>query len=161
MSSTSTPKAGFEDTKLEGAKFVLKSNSGRYYRYDESAATKAVTGCPMTRAQATEVIDRRGRRCASFAGLASRERIKLEETAAPAGYNQLTEDITIVLADKDAASVDRRRRSGSDSRRCPFPDGGRGQLHRHRAVPKPAAPASVIFVGPRRSRRHLLPAYSW
>lgn len=32
---------GNENTKLEGAKFVLKNNEGKYYKYD--AATKAVT----------------------------------------------------------------------------------------------------------------------
>lgn len=43
---------GNENTKLEGAKFVLKNNEGKYYKYD--AATKAVTWV-AAKADATEV----------------------------------------------------------------------------------------------------------
>lgn len=42
---------GNESTKLEGAKFVLKNNEGKYYKYD--AATKAVTWV-AAKADATE-----------------------------------------------------------------------------------------------------------
>ena len=80
------------ETKLEGAKFVLKNNEGKYYKYD--AATKAVTWV-AAKADATEVsTDANG--AARFDGLQAGT-YSLEETVAPAGYNQLTKDITIVL----------------------------------------------------------------
>lgn len=93
--------AGNESTKLEGAKFVLKNAEGKYYKYD--AATKAVTWV-VGKADATEVTtDTQG--AARFDGLQAGT-YKLEETAAPAGYNQLTEDITIVLDKNGSATID-------------------------------------------------------
>lgn len=90
---------GNESTKLEGAKFVLKNNDGKYYKYD--AATKAVTWVD-NKADATEVTtDKNG--AARFDGLEAGT-YYLEETAAPDGYNQLTKDITIVL-DKDGKTT--------------------------------------------------------
>ena len=90
------------DTKLEGAKFVLKKGAnGPYYKYD--AATKAVTWV-AAKADATEVItDANG--AARFDGLQVGT-YYLEETAAPAGYNQLTNDITIVLDKNGSATID-------------------------------------------------------
>ena len=89
------------DTKLEGAKFVLKKGAnGPYYKYD--AATKAVTWV-AAKADATEVItDADG--AARFDGLEAGT-YYLEETVAPAGYNQLTNDITIVLDTKGSATI--------------------------------------------------------
>ena len=92
---------GNESTKLEGAKFVLKNAEGKYYKYD--AATKAVTWVD-TKAEATEVTtDDKG--VARFDGLQAGT-YYLEETAAPAGYNQLTKDITIVLNKDGSATID-------------------------------------------------------
>lgn len=92
---------GNENTKLEGAKFVLKNNEGKYYKYD--AATKAVTWV-AAKADATEVsTDANG--AARFDGLQAGT-YSLEETVAPAGYNQLTKDITIVLDKNDSATID-------------------------------------------------------
>ena len=92
---------GNESTKLEGAKFVLKNNEGKYYKYD--AATKAVTWV-AAKADATEVItDANG--AARFDGLQAGT-YSLEETVAPAGYNQLTKDITIVLDKNGSATID-------------------------------------------------------
>lgn len=92
--------AGNESTKLEGAKFVLKNAEGKYYKYD---ATKAVTWV-ADKADATEVTtDDKG--VARFDGLQAGT-YRLEETAAPAGYNQLTEDITIVLDKNGSATID-------------------------------------------------------
>lgn len=92
---------GNESTKLEGAKFVLKNNDGsKYYKYD--ATNKAVTWV-TDKADATVVTtDANG--AAHFDGLEAGT-YKLEETAAPAGYNQLTEDITIKL-DKNNSTID-------------------------------------------------------
>lgn len=91
---------GNESTKLEGAKFVLKNTSDKYYKYDD--ATKTVTWVDGKSA-ATEVsTDAKG--AARFDGLQAGT-YKLEETAAPAGYNQLTEDIIIVLAKDGSATV--------------------------------------------------------
>lgn len=84
---------GNESTKLEGAKFVLKNNEGKYYKCD--AAGKA---------DATEVsTDANG--AARFDGLQAGT-YSLEETVAPAGYNQLTKDITIVLDQNGSATID-------------------------------------------------------
>ena len=90
-----------ESTKLEGAKFVLKNAENKYYKYD--AATKAATWV-ADKADATEVTtDENG--VARFDGLQAGT-YKLEETAAPAGYNQLTKDITIVLNKDGSATID-------------------------------------------------------
>lgn len=92
---------GNENTKLEGAKFVLKNNEGKYYKCD--AATKAVTWVD-DKSAATEVsTDANG--AARFDGLQAGT-YSLEETAAPAGYNQLTTDITIVLNTDGSATID-------------------------------------------------------
>lgn len=89
------------DTKLEGAKFVLKNNEGKYYKYD--AATKAVTWVD-DKSAATEVsTDANG--AARFDGLQAGT-YSLEETVAPAGYNQLTKDIIIVLDKTGSATID-------------------------------------------------------
>ena len=89
------------ETKLEGAKFVLKNNEGKYYKYD--AATKAVTWVD-DKSAATEVsTDANG--AARFDGLQAGT-YSLEETVAPAGYNQLTQDITIVLDKNGSATID-------------------------------------------------------
>ena len=88
------------DTKLEGAKFVLKNNS-KYYKCDTN--TKAVTWVDA-KDNATEVsTDANG--AAHFDGLQAGT-YYLEETAAPAGYNQLTKDITIVLNKNNSATID-------------------------------------------------------
>lgn len=90
-----------ENTKLEGAKFVLKNKDGKYYQCD--ITTKAVTWVD-DKADATEVTtDAKG--AARFDGLQAGT-YKLEETDAPAGYNQLTEDIIIVLAKDASATID-------------------------------------------------------
>lgn len=89
------------DTKLEGAKFVLKNKDGKYYQCD--TATKAVTWVDA-KDNPTEVItDTYG--AARFDGLEAGT-YYLEETAAPAGYNQLTKDITIVLNKNNSATID-------------------------------------------------------
>ena len=89
------------ETKLAGAKFVLKNAEGKYYKYD--AATKAVTWV-AAKADATEVItDDNG--AARFDGLQAGT-YSLDETVAPAGYNQLTKDITIVLDKNGSATID-------------------------------------------------------
>ena len=90
--------AGSESTKLGGAKFVLKNAEGKY-----DATTKAVTWVD-DKSAATEVItDDNG--AARFDGLQAGT-YYLEETAAPAGYNQLTKDITIVLNKDGSATID-------------------------------------------------------
>lgn len=92
---------GNESTKLEGAKFVLKNAEGKYYKGD--AATKAVTWV-ADKSAATEVTtDAQG--AARFDGLQAGT-YSLEETVAPAGYNQLTKDITIVLDKNGSATID-------------------------------------------------------
>lgn len=92
---------GNENTKLAGAKFVLKNAESKYYKYD--AVTKAVTWV-AAKADATEVsTDANG--AARFNGLQAGT-YHLEETVAPTGYNQLTTDITIVLNTDGSATID-------------------------------------------------------
>lgn len=91
---------GDENTKLPDAKFVLKNSAGKYYKYD--TATKAVTWVDVKSAATVVTTDANG--AARFNGLQTGT-YKLEETAAPDGYNQLTKDITIVITDKDRATV--------------------------------------------------------
>ena len=90
-----------KNTKLKDAKFVLKNKQGKYYKYDAAKVTWA-----DDKDDATEVTtDANG--AARFDGLEAGT-YHLEETAAPAGYNQLTEDITIVLnkePNKDASAT--------------------------------------------------------
>lgn len=93
---------GNKNTKLEGAKFVLKKGAnGPYYKYD--AATKVVSWVDA-KADATEVTTGADG-AARFDGLQAGT-YNLEETAAPAGYNQLTKDITIVLNTDGSATID-------------------------------------------------------
>lgn len=102
---------GNENTNLEGAKFVLKNNEGKYYKYD--AATKAVTWV-AAKADATEVsTDANG--AARFDGLQAGT-YNLEETAAPAGYNQLTKDIIIVLDKTGSATINGAASTLEDAR---------------------------------------------
>ena len=90
---------GNPDTTLEGAKFVLKNNEGKYYQCDEAKAVSWVND----KSAATEVkTDNEG--AARFDGLQAGT-YKLEETAAPTGYNQLTEDITIELDKSGSATI--------------------------------------------------------
>ena len=102
---------GNENTKLEGAKFVLKNNEGKYYKYD--AATKAVTWVD-DKSAATEVSTD-ANRAARFDGLQAGT-YKLEETAAPAGYNQLTKDIIIVLDKTGSATINGAASTLEDAR---------------------------------------------
>ena len=91
-----------QDKKLEGAKFVLKkAANGPYYKYD--AATKVVSWA-TDKTQATKVTTGADG-AARFDGLEAGT-YYLEETAAPAGYNQLTKDITIVLDKNGSATID-------------------------------------------------------
>ena len=92
---------GNKNTKLEGAKFVLKNTDNKYYKYD--AATKAVTW-DENKTNATEVSTGTDG-AAHFDGLQAGT-YNLEETAAPAGYNQLTKDISIVLNKDGSATID-------------------------------------------------------
>ncbi len=91
---------GNENTKLAGAKFVLKNAESKYYKYD--AVTKAVTWV-AAKADATEVTTGADG-AARFDGLEAGT-YYLEETAAPTGYNQLTKDITIVLDENGSATI--------------------------------------------------------
>ena len=92
--------AGDKSTKLKDAKFVLKNNS-KYYKCDTD--TKAVTWVDDKNAATVVSTDADG--AARFDGLQAGT-YYLEETAAPAGYNQLTKDITIVLDKSGSATID-------------------------------------------------------
>lgn len=88
-----------ESTKLEGAKFLLKNAEGKYYKYDAAKVTWV-----DAKADATEVITGADG-AARFDGLQAGT-YYLKETVAPAGYNQLTKDITIVLNKDGSATID-------------------------------------------------------
>lgn len=103
---------GNENTKLEGAKFVLKkSANGPYYKYD--AATKIVSWVDA-KADATEVTTGADG-TARFDGLEAGT-YSLEETAAPAGYNQLAKDIIIVLDKTGSATINGAASTLGDAR---------------------------------------------
>ena len=103
---------GNENTKLEGAKFVLKKGAnGPYYKYD--AATKIVSWVDA-KADATEVTTGADG-AARFDGLEAGT-YSLEETAAPAGYNQLTKDIIIVLDKTGSATINGAASTLGDAR---------------------------------------------
>ena len=92
--------AGSESTKLPGAKFVLKDSAGKYYH---CGAAKAVTWV-VDKSDATEVTTGADG-AAHFNGLQAGT-YSLEETVAPAGYNQLTKDIIIKLDKNGSATID-------------------------------------------------------
>ena len=102
---------GNENTKLAGAKFVLKNAESKYYKYD--AVTKAVTWV-AAKADATEVTTGADG-AARFDGLEAGT-YSLEETAAPAGYNQLTKDIIIVLDKTGSATINGAASTLGDAR---------------------------------------------
>ncbi len=91
---------GSESTKLAGAKFVLKNAEGKYYTYNTSTGKVEWVA---DKAQADEVTTNADG-AARFDGLQAGT-YNLEETAAPAGYNQLTNDITIVLDKNRTATI--------------------------------------------------------
>lgn len=99
------------ETKLEGAKFVLKNAESKYYKYD--TATKVVSWV-AGKADATEVSTGADG-AARFDGLQAGT-YSLEETAAPAGYNQLTKDIIIVLDKTGSATINGAASTLGDAR---------------------------------------------
>ena len=94
-----------ESKKLANAKFVLKNAEGKYYKYTaatESAAAKVEWVENQT--DATEVTtDSSG--AAVFNGLKDGT-YHLVETAAPAGYNLLANEVKVVINGAKATEVD-------------------------------------------------------
>lgn len=115
-------ETGAREQKLAGAKFVLKDADGKYYKYTPAQAAVAQVGeegqegyvpaKPATpakvewvadQADATEVeTDTNGK--AEFIGLKDGN-YKMTETAAPAGYTMLTDDIDITIDGEKATAV--------------------------------------------------------
>ena len=104
--------ANNNETKLAGAKFVLKNAEGKYYLYTpavmsettEEASAAVVTPASVSwvdsQDDATEVTtDENG--AASFDGLEDGT-YYLVETAAPTGYNLLADAVTVVVKGDDA-----------------------------------------------------------
>lgn len=89
-----------KDANLANAKFVLKNAEGKYYTYNTSTGKVEWVA---DKAQADEVTTNADG-AARFNGLEVGT-YYLEETAAPAGYNQLTKDIAITITGKDAATI--------------------------------------------------------
>lgn len=91
--------------KLANAKFVLKNDEGKYYKY--TAATESAAAqveWVKNQADATEVTtDTNG--AAAFNGLKDGT-YKLVETAAPAGYNLLANEVEVTINGADATEVD-------------------------------------------------------
>ena len=94
-----------ERKKLANAKFVLKNAEGKYYKYTaatESAAAKVEWVEKQT--DATEVTtDTNG--AAAFNGLKDGT-YYLVETAAPAGYNLLANEVKVTINGAEATEVD-------------------------------------------------------
>lgn len=81
---------GDESKKLADAKFVLKNDEGKFYKYADAKVTWV-----DNQADATEVItDSNG--AAEFKGLKDGT-YSLVETASPDGYNMLTYAVTVVI----------------------------------------------------------------
>ena len=95
---------GVESKKLANAKFVLKNAEGKYYKYTaatESAAAKVEWVENQT--DATEVTtDDNG--AAAFNGLKDGT-YYLVETAAPAGYNLLANEVEVTINGADATEA--------------------------------------------------------
>lgn len=81
-----------EAKKLAGAKFVLKNEAGKFYKYDADAQ---VVSWVDDQNEATEVTtDENG--SAEFKGLKD-GKYKLVETKAPEGYNMLTAPVDVTI----------------------------------------------------------------
>lgn len=93
-------KSGSEDTKLSGAKFVLKNADGKFYFWN--TADKKVQW-KDTQAEATEVTTA-ANGDASFEGLKAGT-YYLVETEAPAGYNTLKDAVAVVINAGGSATV--------------------------------------------------------
>lgn len=92
-------ETGDQDKKLAGAKFVLKNNVGKFYKYD---ATAKKVSWVDSETEATEVTtDDKG--AAEFIGLADGT-YYLHETEAPKGYNKLTSDKEIIINGSQATT---------------------------------------------------------
>ena len=94
-----------ESKKLANAKFVLKNDEGKYYKYTaatESAAAKVEW--VKNQADATEVTTNTNG-AAAFNGLKDGT-YYLVETAAPAGYNLLANEVKVTINGADATEVD-------------------------------------------------------
>ncbi len=93
-------ETGSPESKLPGAKFVLKNAEGKFYHVDE---TTHVVTWKDTQAEATEVTtDAEGG--AQFGGLADGT-YYLVETAAPSGYTVLTDPIEVVVDGSDSTAI--------------------------------------------------------
>ena len=94
-----------ESKKLANAKFVLKNDEGKYYKYTaatESAAAKVEW--VKNQADATEVTTNTNG-AAAFNGLKDGT-YYLVETAAPAGYNLLANEVEVTINGAKATEVD-------------------------------------------------------
>lgn len=98
--------------KLENAKFVLKNSDGKYYKATTDAVTGKVTKVEWIEtgtdgsipSDATEVTtDASG--AAEFTGLKPGT-YYLVETAAPAGYNKLTDAVTVTIDESQVKDDD-------------------------------------------------------
>lgn len=92
------------NVKLAGAKFVLKNEEGKYYKYIPSSDnSSAKVEWIEDKAQATEVTtDTDG--AADFKGLKNGE-YSIIETAAPAGYNMLTKPVAVTIQNNDSQTI--------------------------------------------------------
>ncbi len=101
-------ETGAREQKLAGAKFVLKNADGKFYKFVEADPTAdpaviAHVEWVDAQADATEVeTDTNGK--AEFIGLKDGA-YKMTETAAPAGYTKLTDDIDITIDGEKATAV--------------------------------------------------------
>lgn len=106
-------KTGEEETKLAGAQFVLINNGRDDYENDEfkgyfykkDAVTGAVTWVKDQKDATVVTTGTDG--IAEFPGLEN-GRYLLREIAAPAGYNMLTEDVSVTVAGKTTENAENK-----------------------------------------------------
>lgn len=103
-------ETGSPESKVEGAKFVLKNSAGKYYKFiPEQAASGSNPAVPAHVEWVDEydedcIVETNKEGSAEFIGLADGT-YKLVEVEAPAGYTQLTEEITVVIDGSDSTTV--------------------------------------------------------
>lgn len=81
-----------DETKLQGAKFVLKNAEGKFYKYDASA--KKVTW--VSAQKDADEFETNAAGAATFAGIATGD-YKLIETVSPMGYNLLANPVDVTV----------------------------------------------------------------
>lgn len=93
-------------TKLEGAKFVLKNEAGKYYKYTAAAGTESAKVEWVDNQNDATVVTTDTNGAATINGLKN-GKYSLKEIEAPIGYNMLTSEVEVTIDgnNKDAGTL--------------------------------------------------------